>query len=168
MRGFKPVFIAILMLASIGIAHAEGGCPPGQYPQQGQGWQTCVPIPVSGGDGRPAEVPHVPSKWLPQWQAIATDTSKGILGTAIDKLTGPVAEAAALSDCKAKGGSNCRIEISYGNGCVAMVVGATRLNVRASPSKDEARSLAMAQCQSNDSNCHVYYEACSLPIEVPQ
>ncbi|WP_071924972.1 DUF4189 domain-containing protein [Luteibacter rhizovicinus] len=113
-------------------------------------------------------MPHVPSKWLSQWQAIATDTSKGALGTALDKLTGPVAESAALSDCRVKGGLNCRIEISYANGCVAMVVGDTRLNVRASPSKDEARNLAMSQCQSNDTGCHVYYEACSLPIEVPE
>ncbi len=72
-----------------------------------------------------------------------------------------------MSDCRTKGGVDCRIEISISNGCVAMVVGSKFMNVKASENQNEAKKLAMSQCQSDDTNCRVYYSECSLPIEVP-
>lgn len=163
-----PAFIALSIAFFCATVHAEGGCPPGQYPQQGQGWQTCVPIPASERANQGAQPIHVPSKWLEQWQAIATDTSKGILGTSTDKTTGQAAETAALSDCRAKGGGDCRVEISYANGCVAMAVGSSLLNTKGGANKQEAEQRAMAKCNEEDSKCHVYYSECSLPIEVPE
>jgi hypothetical protein len=68
-----------------------------------------------------------------------------------------------MADCKAKGGTQCHVEISYGNGCVAMVVGNSRMNVKGAASSKGAEDMAMAQCNSNDTGCRLYYVACSQP-----
>jgi len=158
----RVLLIALLaMLHMPQAANAEGGCPAGQYPQQGQGWQSCVPIPGNAGSqGRPAVI------WQDHWQAVAADTPKGILGVSTGMLTADDAEATALSDCRAKGGAACSLEISFVNGCVAMAVGESRKNFRGASTKYEAESAAMSQCKSNDSGCRIYYSACSLPTRL--
>jgi len=162
------VAIALFLLCTLNIAHAEGGCPPGQYPQQGQGWQTCVPIPSGSADAQASQPIHVPSGWRSQWQAIATDTSKGIMGTSTDLDTPEGSVSAALADCRKKGGVNCQTEIAYGNGCVALVFGDKLMNSKGANNLKQAEQSAMNKCKEEDTNCHVYYSACSLPIEVPQ
>ena len=162
------VAVALFLLCTLNMAHAEGGCPPGQYPQQGQGWQTCVPIPGGSADDQASQPIHVPSGWRSQWQAVATDTSKGIMGTStgIDTPEGSV--SAALADCKRKGGVNCQTEIAYGNGCIALVFGDKLMNSKGANNLRQAEQSAMNKCKEEDTNCHVYYSACSLPIEVPR
>jgi hypothetical protein len=144
-------------------AHAEGGCPPGTYPQQGQGWQSCVPIPGNN-QGRPATGP-VGDVWVDGWQAIATDTPKGILGTSTKMLTRSAAEQAAIEDCRAKGGTDCVMAASVGNGCLAMVTGKTNYRIRNGSSKLEAEKKGMKDCEASDSSCAVYYSACSFPAK---
>lgn len=164
-------FLVLLVLVALfgsKAVYAEGGCPPGQYPQQGQGWQTCVPISGNAGATQGTQPTYVPSKWIDRYQAIATDSKLGILGTSLDKPTGQDAIQAALSDCKTKGGTDCRIEIAHGNGCVAMVVGKEFKNVKSGANQKKAELAAMSQCESNDKDCLVYYSACSLPVEVPE
>jgi hypothetical protein len=52
-------------------AFAEGGCPPGKVPQQGNGWKTC--IPVSGSDANTSGSQfHGPSTEA-RWISIAVD-----------------------------------------------------------------------------------------------
>jgi hypothetical protein len=162
------VLLVMLMISIIKPAHAEGGCPPGQYPQQGQGWQTCVPIPTSDAGPQRSQPVHVPSKSLDQWQAIATDTTVGVIGTSADKTTWGTAESAAISDCQQKGGTDCKIDISYANGCVALVFGNALKNSKGGSNQKQAEGRAMDQCNKDDTNCRVIYSACSLPIEVPQ
>lgn len=158
--------LAVLLIIFCGLfsarVSAEGGCPPGQYPQNGQGVHACIPIP-----GNNQNTPNTPigDVWIPGWQAIATDTPKGILGTATHKLTQETAEQAALGDCKEKGGSDCRLEASYGNGCLAMVTGAKYLRVRSGSSKEAAEKHAMKDCEASDSSCTVYYSDCSFPVK---
>lgn len=161
----KLILFTLIACSSWSVtAWAEGGCPPGQYPQQGQGWQTCVPIPESG---QSRGAPQAPAAvWRSSWQAIATDSSKGVLGTSIDRSTTEEAETLALNDCKSKGGTHCTIAISYGNGCIAMVTGNALLTTGAGRTKAEAESSAMNNCTSGDTGCHVYYSACSLPVRI--
>lgn len=156
------IWLGILILTA-STAHAEGGCPPGQYPQQGQGWKTCVPIPgdAAGGDSN-----AVPERWVDKWQAIATDATKGALGTSVGAATAVEAESRAMGDCQAKGGTACDVQVSYRNGCVAMVVGDKRMATRGAPMKDSAERQALAKCSEEDTNCHVYYSACSLPQRI--
>lgn len=162
-------FVAAIFffICGVGTAHAEGGCPPGQYPQQGQGWQTCVPIPGGNAENQASQPISVPSGWRSQWQAIATDTSKGIMGTSMDIDTPEGSVSAALADCRKKGGVNCQTEIAYGNGCVALVFGNKLMNSKGDVNLKTAEKRAMDKCNEEDTNCHVYYSACSLPIEVP-
>ncbi|WP_429242748.1 DUF4189 domain-containing protein [Luteibacter sp. 621] len=156
------LLLAFISLCVVIEAHAEGGCPPGQYPQQGQGWQACVPIPGSN-QANPA--PEAP-KWKTNWQAIATDIPKGILGTSVMQRSQSDAEREAMNDCKKKGGTTCELQVSYGNGCLAMVTGATKFQIRKGSSKSEAEKRGMDACAEGDTKCSVYYSECSLPTQV--
>jgi hypothetical protein len=157
-------FMCVMALLFSTHAQAEGGCPPGQYPQRGQGWQSCIPIPgQNAGQGRAA-----PPRWEDRWQAVATDTNKGILGTSIDKANMIDAENSAMRDCVSKGGTECAVAISYGNGCVAMVVGTKLLTTGSGPTKLAAENNATGTCAKTDKSCTVYYSACSLPSQVKQ
>jgi len=157
-------FLGIAALQCTFVTHAEGGCPPGQYPQQGQGWQTCVPIPGAGANQQAPSPP--PAQWADQWQAIATDKQKAILGTSAGSASSDASAQAALSDCQAKGGSDCDVQITYRNGCVAMVIGNTLMNTKGAPTKAEAERLAMAKCSEADTDCHVYYSACNAAVRI--
>ena len=164
MKTRSVILLAIVALQGTFAVHAEGGCPPGQYPQQGQGWQTCVPIPGAAGN---QQSPSPPSpQWIDQWQAIATDKQKAVLGTSAGNASSDKSAQAAISDCRAKGGSECDVQITYRNGCVAMVIGNTLMNTKGAPTKPEAEQLALAKCSEADTDCHVYYSACNLPVRI--
>jgi hypothetical protein len=162
MRYIAYILLSTLLFWSMHL-HAEGNCPPGQYPQQGQGWQGCVPIP--GDDRGQGQSQALPAIWLSRWQAIAIDGDKAILGTSVDRGTQEDAENLALADCVSKGGTKCQLNFSYGNGCVAMIVGDHSMGVKGGATPDEARDAAMLRCQGHDTSCHVYYSACSYPIK---
>lgn len=158
------LFLAISALQCMFVVRAEGGCPPGQYPQQGQGWQTCVPIPGAADSQQPPAPP--PALWASQWQAIATDSQNAVLGVAMGKPSSDDSAQAAIADCHAKGGMTCKVQISYRNGCIAMVVGETGMNTQGAPTKDGAEGAALAKCRGADTNCHVYYSACNAAVRI--
>lgn len=162
----KLVFGILILLGLLicDSAVAEGGCPPGQYPQSGQGWQTCVPIPGNN-QGTTQQGPP-PAVWSTKWLAIASDNPKGILGTSVNRPSQADAEQSAIADCMTKGGSNCSVQISYRNGCVAMVVGDKVMNTNGAPTKEEAEDKGLSLCKRDDSNCRVYYSACSQAVRL--
>lgn len=139
------------------------GCPPGQYPVVGQGWNYCAPAPNASLESQ--QVAPSPA-WEARYQSVAADIPKGILGTSRDQTSAIVAEQVALMDCKAKGGVSCEIQITNGNGCVAMVVGNTRLNLKSGGSTQEAEAKALRSCNDEDQNCQVRYSACSPPKRI--
>jgi hypothetical protein len=140
------------------------GCPPGQHPVAGQGWNYCAPVP--GGTEEQAPPPQ-PSgfKWKSHWHSTAIDNGAGALGTSTGQVTAEDAQHGALLDCRSKGGSNCEIQITYVNGCVAMAVG--KKNRSGAPTKDEAIKKAISVCGKGDSTCQLYYSSCDLPDRVP-
>ncbi len=69
-----------------------------------------------------------------------------------------------MADCTKKGGIDCTLQISHGNGCIAMVVGDKVMNTNSGASKDEAAQKGIRMCRSEDKNCKVYYAECSLPV----
>jgi hypothetical protein len=159
-------FLLLLSVLSFG-AHAQVSCPPGMIPYgTAQDQSVCGPDPSAQSPEQSA--PAQPTvRWAANWQAIATDTPKGILGTSKDQANRQLAEVAALTDCHAKGGTDCTIQISYGNGCVAMIVGDRGMNTNGSITEDDAIQKGMKMCSSaGDTNCHVYYSACSLPQRI--
>ena len=159
MKKLLPLF-AVAAAQLLSPAHAEGGCPPGQYPQSGQGWQTCVPVPGANIASRQPQGPQ----WTNNWQAIATDTPLGILGTALDRVTSKDAEQAAVADCKARGGRECIAQISVRNSCVAMAVGESTKVIQDGTTKEAAEHTAMTQCGVHNSKCVVYYSACNFAV----
>jgi hypothetical protein len=161
MKNLALLILAILLATTSFVSRAEGGCPPGQYPQQGHGFQTCVPIPNAqqDGDNRPTG-----AVWEDRWQAVATDAAKGVIGASTNVLSEDIATRNALSDCRAKGGTQCTVDISAVNSCVSMVVGAKIMNFKAGKTQKEADKKAMDLCNSKDTNCAVLYAACSTAV----
>ncbi|MHB1057823.1 MAG: DUF4189 domain-containing protein [Rhodanobacter sp.] len=158
-----------LSLLFHGTALAEGNCPPGYYPigaPQGQGGpQSCAPIPGYNQDQ--GQLPaQPPPQWSRRWGAIMTDAPKGILGTATNMISRGEAGRNARADCLAKGGTQCKLQLAYDNECAVMVLGDKAFNVTAAATIDEAARSGIKQCSVDSDNCHIYYSACSLPVQI--
>ena len=160
------LFGLLILLGSV--VHAEGNCPTGYYPigaSPGQGGpQGCAPIP--GYDSNQQQPTTTTPEWASRWGAIATDSVKGSLGAVTGLPSKADAQRTALTDCANKGGSTCKIDVVYGNECAVMVAGKAGYNFSADASMDKATESAMQTCSSADTNCHVYYSACSLPVRI--
>lgn len=170
MKGYRWLLFGLLLLLG-NVVHAEGGCPPGLIPASGTDINSCVPIPPGYYSNQQQALPQPPpppiSRWASRWGAIATDGPGGHLGVATNLASKGDAEQIAVTDCQAKGGSPCAIEVAYDNECAAMVVGHTEHSSNAAATLDEAIHLGMLTCnKAGDTNCHVYYSACSLPARV--
>ena len=160
MKSFYFAMLLMVGLLGSGLAHAEGNCPPGQYPVGGQGWQGCNPIP-----GYENQQPA--PRWERRWGAIATDGTNDALGVATDRRSEREASQMAMQDCRSKGGVNCKIDITYDNQCAAVVVGGGGYNVSNAATVNKAVASGVKACESEGrSNCRAYYTACSLPVRV--
>lgn len=148
----------ILLLCSLN-AFAEGACPAGEYPQQGPGWQGCVPIPGYQ-KGQPAQAQDY---FRSHFGALAADAKAGVIGATTSASSLSSAEAIALKECKEKGGSSCDVYASVENACIAMIVGKSTLNAKAAKRKEDAEQAGMSLCNSGDTGCVVYYSECASP-----
>lgn len=164
----KFSFLLLILLLLSGVVHAEGNCPEGYYPVGGGSAgapQGCAPIPGYGQGQQQAQQPPSPH-WINYSGGVATDSKKGVLGTAINMDSQAAAGQAALADCRAKGGTDCEIDATYTNGCVAMAAGDTAYKSKAGPTMDAAVKGATEICSAATTGCHVYYSACSLSKQV--
>lgn len=154
-----------LLLLIAGAVHAEGGCPPGMIPASGTDINSCVPIPPGYYNNQQQAQPP-PPRWVDHWGAIAADGPSGSLGVSVNMTSQSGAENAALADCHSKKGAICTIETWYINGCAAMVMGDKSHTSNNAGSLNEAIQIGMNTCNTADTNCHVYYSACSLPVRI--
>lgn len=167
---FSCLLFSLLLLS--GVTHAEGNCPEGYYPIGGESGQPrpqgCAPIPGYEQQQGQQQTPQAPPpQWTSRWLAIATDSVKGTLGTAKDMPNRENAERAAIKDCQMKGGTQCKLDVSYSNGCAAMVVGDGGYNSNGAATVDAAVQLGMKVCaNAGHTKCHLYYSACSLPVRI--
>lgn len=167
------LFTRTLLLAATGllwhgIGYAEGSCPPGMYPSNPgstSGVNGCNPIP---GYASQQQTPYRSApQWESRWGAIATDGLNDALGVSADMRSKREASQAALQDCQAKGGLNCKIDTAYDNQCAVVVVGEGGYNVPNAATVNKAVELGMATCQAaGRRNCHVYYSSCSFPVRI--
>ena len=153
-----------------GVLHAQG-CPEGYEPIVGQGFTGCAPRPDNDRYNQPQQpqqqAPQAPpEQWKSQWGAIATDASKGIIGSTVNAFGRVDATLMALKDCRAKGGTQCKFQLAYDNECAVMILGDKTFNVSAGPTIDEATKSGMKICNAASGNCHVHYSACSLPVRI--
>lgn len=167
----KPISLCWLLLGlfflTAGLACAQTACPPGMTPygvgvcgyDNGQ-QQTVEP---------PSQAPPLllPAIWIDQYGAIATDFAHSSAGASLNQPDRSRAEQAAIANCQENGGSACKIETWYSNGCATLVVGdKTHVSINAA-TLDEATHRGLKMCiDGGDSKCHVYYTACSLPVRV--
>ena len=163
----RTLLALLLGLSILSItAHAEGGCPPGWMPYSSTNISSCGPIP--GYNNQQQTTPQPPSpQWADRWGAIASDVPRGAVGTSINMSSKQAAQLAAMTDCQAKGGTNCKLETWFRNRCAAMVVDDGGYNVVNRPTMDEAIQASMKSCRdAGATNCHVYYSACSPPVRI--
>ena len=91
-----------------------------------------------------------------------------MLGTAVGAKSKHEAERLALADCESKGGGACKVQVSYYNQCGVMVLGQERLFTARAGSEAEAAEEGLKYClDSGDSNCRIYYSACTEPLFHP-
>lgn len=157
----KKIMFSLFLVYS-NEAWSEGGCPPGQYPQRGQGWQACVP-------GESAhDSPHQPSPhWERRWAAIATDGEAAALGTASRALSEGMAMSQALEECRRNGGRFCKLQITHDNGCVAMAIGGNMMCFSSGPTIPWVEKHALDKCIGAEKKPTIYHSFCSPPELVP-
>jgi len=174
---FFLILILIVPISLIArIAHAEGACPPGQYPIGGQGAIACAPIPQES----PAQLEARPNgKWVKTWGAVAVGSidSTTSYGVTTGKLSKFEAQQDAMRRCASHGETNCKIGLAYENQCAVIVephingrpfpTGFIRIVGRATVI--EASEAALKICQEDNkatpqAKCEIVYSACSEPI----
>ncbi|WP_238692198.1 DUF4189 domain-containing protein [Xanthomonas arboricola] len=169
------ILLAFYLFFFVGFAHAEGGCPPGQYPIGGQGAMACTPLPQDNNQqqARPS------GKWIKTWGAIAMGSIDSVTsyGVTTGKLSKAEAEADALSRCGSHGETNCQIGLAYKNQCA--VVAEPHVNDKpfsegysafiGASTVQKASDIALNKCNQTNrefsgSKCAIVYSACSEPI----
>ena len=146
--------VGLFILLATDAAYAQN-CPVGSFLEGGQdaGAYVCAPV-----DHESPPKGH----WLNQWGAIATDIPKGAVGASYDQPDEERAKMAAINNCLSNGGSTCKIEITYGNSCVAMLQGDNGYTAARAPSIDGAIKVGMKSCtDAGFTNCIARYTSCS-------
>lgn len=164
-KEFAVKIIALGLLAFLASSElrAEGGCPSGMIPHTGSSTNSCGPIPP-GYYGDQEDRPR--ARWAKRWGAIAADPAAPSLGFSTGHGSKRSAEKAALSDCRAKGGTQCLVDLSYYNQCAALVVGDKRFNAAHAATVEAAIDLGTRTCEEASAGCRVFYTNCSYAERV--
>lgn len=102
--------------------------------------------------------------WQKTWGAIAANGAKGFLGTAVGASSEQDAKRLAMQSCDEKG-EGCKIELTYFNQCAALITGDKLYTVSHGRSIERASKIGLKLCEKEkDTNCRVYYSACTEPV----
>ncbi|WP_242162769.1 DUF4189 domain-containing protein [Lysobacter sp. M15] len=127
-----------------------------------------APTPLCYWKVQPQEQQQQPPQptgyWEKTWGAIAPSPVGGVLGTSLGASSKEEAERLALEDCKAKGGGACEVRIAYHNQCAVMVLGDNVYRTARAGSIEAAAKVGIDACSKEDTNCRVYYSACTEPV----
>lgn len=161
----RMIGLSILLssLGHPGLANAEGGCPPGFYPQNVPGVHSCIPYPqYDGSDGDSGG-----ARWADRWGAMAQDPANHEVGAVTDRTSKRAARNDAVAECVRRGGKKCKIVSIYKNQCLVSINGSTSgENIRSS-SIEQAIRIGMEACaQRGDTGCSVFYQACSHAVRI--
>jgi hypothetical protein len=157
----------LLFFLTTTMLHAQAACPPGTVPYgTANDPSACGPDNSQPQQSQPPQTP--PQIWVDHYGAVATYEPGGVLGSATNMRSESGAKRSAMEDCQAKGGgSNCKFQISYRNGCVVLLVGDKFFNFASAETIEAATKSGMKVCTADgNTNCHVYYSACSLPVRI--
>jgi len=149
--------IAVVALFNPLQASAEGGCPAGMYPIGGGsgGWSGCAPIPAGGGQADALARPQ----WSSRWGAIAT--GNGAFGSAVDERSKRQANKAAMKQCVARGGQDCRVQIWFSNQCAALAWSDKGSFTHGAINLEDAKAGVLRVCSERGGECRVFWAECS-------
>lgn len=164
---FKVLVLGFSALILSVTAHAQTACPPGLVPYAagaGGGVATCGPAPTN--NQQPMQRPPL---WADRWGAVAVGTPGGTpaFGASTNMSSRSKANRAALAECGAQPGAKCRIDATYHNQCVALVVGDKISASYNAPTAETATQKSMEFCKAHgNTQCRLYYSACSYPERI--
>ena len=171
MKG-KIILILILLFLNKS-AFAEGNCPDGYYftgrmiEGQGVSYPECAPAPQNT---QKNQIPQI--HWVNRWGAVAISSKSisggpSVVGAATNQASKSKAQKAATAECRTKGGAKCIVKLAYFNQCAAIAWGEKGYNLVNAENIEKATKTAMQTCNAIDSNCQIYYSACSLAERIP-
>ena len=113
----------------------------------------------------PPPPPQPTGWWETTWGALAPSPVGGVLGVALGASSEEEAKRLALEDCEVKGGGACETEFAYHNQCAVMVLGQKNYHIVGAGSVATASEYGVEVCEERgDTNCNVYYSACTEPV----
>lgn len=160
------VLLALALMSLSGLAQAENGCPAGYQPWRIpiQSADDCVPIPNYGNESTPAQ-PQ--ARWATRWGAIAVDNANAEIGAVVGMPSKRQAKKAALKQCGEKKKGKCQVELTYYNQCAVVITADNGHNMSGAATVEAATRAGLQTCiSSGDTNCRVYYSACSPPVRI--
>lgn len=162
------LFLLLCLLIPSYTAVAENGCPNGESPigprSEGNPLGCIIDHDLQRSQVQ-SEQPQAPrGHWETRWGAIATDAAKGKLGGVTNHKNKQAATQAALKQCYARGGKDCKVRLTYYNQCAAMAWGDTKHGGGGRDTLEEANLSALQRCSEVTANCKVVYNACSNPV----
>ena len=161
----KTKILLVLSLLSAGnFAFAENGCPDGMTPFQNGNDPVPKCYPIQGGQNAAPAQPQ--GRWLTRWGAIAADTVNGFFAGVNNFPNKRRAEKAALAQCKANGGTTCKVKFSYYNQCGVIAWGDSAFSPQSAENVQVASGWALEKCKGLTANCKIVYADCSLPVWV--
>lgn len=160
------LIMSMTFLFQMDTAHAQAACPPGTIPYGGgQGLSTCGPD--NSQQQSEADLGATSPLWLDRWMAFAIDAENSILGLALDRSNVGEAKRAALSDCRSKGGVDCKFENAFLDSCAAVTVGNNGYTIMGGATLAEVTTKSRDVCKKeSDAGCHTYYAACDFAVRL--
>lgn len=159
-KKMKRRCLVFISLCGMSVTAFAQGCPygipsagnPGCVPPD-QSYQSIKEIPVRG------------PEWQKTWGAIAFGKTS-IVGTSTGLKSKHKAEKEALNQCRAKGGNECRISLSYQNQCAVIAWGESSASTQSAESIETASTLAIKSCGKSTADCQIFYSNCSDPVRI--
>ncbi|MEG6546707.1 DUF4189 domain-containing protein [Acinetobacter bereziniae] len=154
--------LLFLSLFAISMSVFPQNCPQG-IPQ---GTPSCIPPDQLGYS---TATPVNTAYWKKTWGAIA-DSSLAI-GTSTGHFSRRSASKEAMSKCKADGGIECKIVLTYRNQCAVIARpsnkdGLIRYSYHSNATIENASKVALPYCSNinNGKTCEVVYSNCTEPV----
>lgn len=164
------LIITLIYLILCGAVQAQTACPSGVAPGSAQCGPSSEYHDVESASRAVTYQPSVPvvikRKWADRWGTIAYDELNPIIGTSSGIKSKRAAVNTALSDCRSKGGKNCKVATAYYNQCVTLfairgggLTWATGKDIKA------AQNFGMEGCRKDKVQCDLIYSNCSMSEE---
>lgn len=150
------IFIVVLACSfSLGVS-GQTRCPVGTQAGSAQ----CLP------DDEGSAPPRPTGEWIKTWGALVSSNQGHGAWTSKGKFTEDEARQDALGRCHSTGLSDCTVDATYFNQCVAVVTSAQRGgSIVKAKSESIAKKAALKDCQKRgNSQCTVEFSDCTDPF----